>query len=162
MSYFLRMLQRTLVFVFCVFILVSCEFFQMKKLSNEDILDTIVDYNSVDVFPLFPTCETIAAQEKQRICSQIKLSEHIYASLTSFQITTSKKLNDTIYVKLLIDKIGVVSLVEISATELLKSQIPTLDSLIQKGVLNLPKLKPAIKRGILVSTEFTLPIVIMN
>ena len=156
------MYQRLILFFLCGFFLVSCEFFQKKELSNDLVIDTVIDYNSVDVFPLFPKCDSIPSQEKQKICSQIKLSEHIYASLVSISITTSKRVSDTLMITLNIDKAGKVSLSNIKSSVLIQQQIPNLDSLIISGIGSLPLLKPAIKRGMPVATEFTLPIVIKN
>ena len=156
------MIQRILLFFICGFFLVSCDFFQKKELSNDVVIDTVIDFNSVDIFPLFPKCDSIPSQEKQKICSQIKLSQHIYASLVSVKITTSKKVSDTLLVTLNIDKAGKVSLSNIKASEFIQHQIQNLDSLIKVGIENLPTLKPAIKRGMPVATEFTLPIVVRN
>lgn len=156
------MFQRVFLFFLCGFFLVSCNFFQKKELSNNVIIDTVIDFNSVDIFPLFPKCDSIPSQEKQKICSQIKLSENIYASLMSVDIITSKKVNDTLLVTLIIDKTGVVSLSNIKSSEFIQQQIPNLNSLIENGIKELPMLKPAIKRGMPVATEFTLPIVVKN
>jgi hypothetical protein len=123
---------------------------------------TVIDFNSVDVFPLFPTCDSIPSQEKQKICSQIKLSEQIYASLSTQEIISTDKLNDTILIKLNIDNSGKVSLSSLIANDHINQQIPNLDSLIESGIEKLPLLKPAIKRGMPVTTEFTLPIIVKN
>lgn len=156
------MLQRTFIVLFCGFLLTSCEFFKKKEFTPTTAIDTIVDYHSVDVFPLFPSCDSIPSQEKQKICSQIKLSEHIYASLSDYQIVTSDKILDTIYIKLKIDKSGKSTLSNMQSSVFIKGQIPKLDSIIASGINSLPLLKPAIKRGIPVTTEFTLPIVVKN
>ena len=156
------MYQRVFLFFLCGFFLVSCEFFLKKELPKDIIIDTVIDFNTVDVFPLFPTCDSIPSQEKQKICSQIKLSQHIYASLSSVKIQTQKNIQDTLLVKLKIDKTGKVSLSSISSTAFIQQQIPNLDSLIKSGIDNLPMLKPAIKRDMPVATEFTLPIVVKN
>jgi len=156
------MFQRLFLFFICGFLLVSCDFFKKKELSNDVVIDTVIDFNSIDVFPLFPKCDSIPSQEKQKICSQIKLSEHIYASLVSVNITTSKKVSDTLLVTLIIDKKGKVSLSKIKSSEFIQQQIPNLDSLIKAGIESLPQLKPAIKRGMPVATEFTLSIVVKN
>jgi len=156
------MFQRYFLIFLSGILLISCEFFKKKELSNEQVIDTIINFKSVDVFPLFPGCESFIGEEKQRICSQRKLSENLYASLSSAQIVTSKKVNDTILIRLKIDNNGLVSITEIKSSDFIQKQIPKLDSLIESGIKELPQLKPAIKRGIPVSTEFTLPIVIRN
>ena len=156
------MFQRYFLIFLSGILLISCEFFKKKELSNEQVIDTIINFKSVDVFPLFPGCESFIGEEKQKICSQRKLSENLYASLSSAQIVTSKKVNDTILIRLKIDNNGLVSITEIKSSDFIQKQIPKLDSLIESGIKELPQLKPAIKRGIPVSTEFTLPIVIRN
>jgi hypothetical protein len=156
------MLQRIFTVLFCGLLFTSCEFFQKKEYTTDVVIDTIIDYNSIDTFPLFPNCDSIPSQEKQMICSQIKLSEHIYASLSDYKIVTSNKVNDTILVRLKIDNNGISTLTNIHSSEFIKQEIPKLDSLINSGIENLPILKPAIKRGMPVATEFTLPIVLKN
>lgn len=156
------MIQRVFCLFFCGLLLVSCEFFQKKKISEEEMIDTIIDYRSVDAFPLFPTCENIPSQDKQRVCSQIKLSEHIFASLSQSNIITARKVSDTVFVKLQVSSKGKVILTNIKASENLKKQIPTIDSLLKSSVSSIPVLKPALKRGIPVATEFSLPIVVLN
>ena len=156
------MKQRLLVLLCCFLIFSSCEFFQKKEFVNNTAIDTIIDFNSVDVFPLFPSCDSIPSQEKQKICSQIKLSEHIYSSLSIHEITSTEVLSDTILIKLNIDRSGKVSLSSLFTNDYINQQIPDLDSLLKAGVDQLPILKPAIKRGMPVTTEFTLPIVIKN
>ena len=125
-------------------------------------MDTIVDFNSIDSFPLFPACESIPSEEKQKICSQIKLSEHIYASLATYQLISTKSINDTILVKLEVARSGEVSLVNIQSSAFIRQEIPELDSLITDGIKKLPKLKPGIKRGMPVKTAFSLPIILKN
>lgn len=156
------MLQRLFLVLILGSCLISCDFFQKKKMDKSQLIDTIIDFNSVDIFPLFPDCEGIPSQEKQRVCTQIKLSEYLYSSLQAAKIVTLRSINDTIYLKLKVNELGKVSLVDIKATTELFQQIPKMDSLILDGVLKLPNLKPAIKRGIPVVTEFTLSIVVVN
>ena len=156
------MIQRVFCLFFCGLLLISCDFFQKKKIAEEEMIDTVINYKSVDAFPLFPTCDSIPSQDKQRICSQIKLSEHIFASLSESNISTARKVSDTVLVKLLVSSRGKVSLTNLDASDKLRKQIPAIDSLLQSSVSSIPTLKPALKRGIPVATEFSLPIVVIN
>jgi len=156
------MFQRFILLLITGILLVSCDFFQKKQIDKSEIIDTIIDFRSIDVFPLFPGCDGASSQEKQQTCSRSKISEQLYTSLDATQIITLRKINDTLFLKLGIDAKGKVSLLNIKSTELLHQQIPKLDSLIQNGVYSLPKLEPAIKRGIPVATELMLSIVVKN
>jgi len=156
-------LKQFFIILFSTFLLLSCSYFE-KHYTKEQIqaVETIVDFNSIDSFPLFPACESIPSEEKQKICSQIKLSEHIYASLATYQLISTKSINDTILVKLEVARSGEVSLVNIQSSAFIRQEIPELDSLITDGIKKLPKLKPGIKRGMPVKTAFSLPIILKN
>ena len=142
----------------------SCTYFDQKRNVDESLneVDTIIDFTSVDAYPLFPLCDSIQSEEKQWICSQIKLSEHIKANLVEYHLKVNDNLNDTILLNLRIDTLGVVYLTKINASDNLKTKIPDLDSIVNLSLNNLPNLKPAIKRGIPVNSEFKLPIILKN
>ncbi|GGK43824.1 MULTISPECIES: hypothetical protein [Flavobacteriaceae] len=156
-------MKQFFITIFSAFLLLSCSYFEKNYKKEEiQVVDTIVDFNFIDSFPLFPTCDSIPSEEKQKICSQIKLSEHIYASLVTHKFITKNSVNDTILVKLEVAKSGEVSLVTIESSKFIQKEIPKLDSLITDGIKKLPKLRPGIKRGIPVKTEFSLPIILKN
>ena len=141
----------------------SCSYIeQHTKREPIQKIDTIVDFNSVDAYPLFPNCADIPSKEKQQICFQMEMSQHIYASLKEFQLNVKDSINDTIFVKLKIDVLGKTSLSSIQISEKTRELLPNFDSIVAVSLQNLPNLQPAIKRAMPVSTEFTLPIVLKN
>lgn len=142
---------------------IACSFFENN--ANRDLIkkvDTIVDFNTVDAFPLFPKCKDIPSRKKQQICFQIAMSEHIYGSLKNYQFKAVEMINDTILVKLKVDSNGVTSLLKTVKSVRTGDLVPEFDSLIQASLKELPKLLPAIKRDMPVSTAFTLPVVLKN
>lgn len=157
------MLKQFIIILFCSFLTVSCSFFENKS-KNKPIqkVDTIVDFNSVDAFPLFPDCAAIPSREKQQVCFQVEMSEHIYASLKEYSLNTSEAINDTVLIKLKIDNLGKTSLSKILISKKTEKLIPEFDSLVKISIQNLPALQPAIKRNMPVTTEFTLPIILTN
>jgi len=77
-------------------------------------------------------------------------------------VVVSQKIDETIFVKLMIDHKGKVSLQKVDGmSDILQKEIPALDSLLHKSIQNLPKLQPAIKRGIPVVAQYQLPIKIL-
>lgn len=147
--------------LFCFILFTSCDYFSFKKPVKKSIsqIDSI-DYTKVDDYPVFPECDSIPSQEKQRICFQIKMSKHIYLSLNQIDINAETTFNDTIIVKIIIDQVGKTKLSSIQKSDKISQSLPKLDSIISAGLQNLPLLQPAIKRGIPVSAEFSLPIII--
>lgn len=141
----------------------SCSYFGNKSKSEALIaVDTIVDFNTVDAFPLFPNCEHIPSREKQQICFQMEMSQHIYAALKEHQLNAKEIVNDTVLVKLKVDNFGKTSLSEIKISERTNELLPNFDSLVKVSLEKLPTLQPAIKRDMPVTTEFILPIILIN
>ncbi|MDP2088823.1 MAG: hypothetical protein Q8J84_05425 [Flavobacteriaceae bacterium] len=139
----------------------SCEYLSFKKPTQVAIpkMDSI-DYSKIDDFPVFPECDSIPSQDKQRICFQMEMSKYIYLTLSQLKINTKSAFNDTIIVKIVVDNLGKTKLSSIQKTANVTQNLPKLDSIISSGLQNLPTLQPAIKRGIPVSAEFSLPIII--
>ncbi|MBT8318318.1 MAG: hypothetical protein HKP59_11905 [Lutibacter sp.] len=157
------MVRKLFVQFFCALLLVSCNYFE-SKWNSEPIreIDTVVDFNVVDAFPLFPNCKDIPSRDKQQICFQLEIAQHINASLKKYTLNSNEFINDTILVKLKIDILGKTSLSSIEISEITKNQFPEFDSILKLSLQNLPILQPAIKRNMPVATEFTLPIVVKN
>ncbi len=157
------MLKQLFIILISSFLVLSCSYIeQHTKREPIQKIDTIVDFNSVDTYPLFPNCAHIPSREKQQICFQIEMSQHIYASLKEFQLSVKDSVNDTILIKLKIDAFGKTTLSNIQSSTKISQLIPKFDSIVKVSLQNLPTLEPAIKRAMPVTTEFTLPIVLKN
>ena len=157
------MFTKPIFLFFIGLIVVSCKHFEKETQNNMLLeIDTIVDFSTVDAFPLFEQCAEIPSREKQQICFQLTMSQHIYALLKAYQFEVNEEISDTVLVKLKIDKLGVTSLSEIKSAELTKALLPQFDSILRVILNDIPVLKPAIKRNMPVTTEFTLPIILKN
>tara|TARA_R110002073_G_scaffold113603_1_gene250619 strand:- start:7868 stop:8341 length:474 start_codon:yes stop_codon:yes gene_type:complete len=136
----------------------SCEFFNLKKKSQLQEVDTIIDFSSVDVSPTFIVCKSFIDKEKKTDCFRNTIHKHISESLAKHQLEVKNSVNEMIKVVVLISNKGVVSVQKIMASEILRNEIPTIDSLITVSLQDLPKLFPATKRGIPVATQYQIPI----
>lgn len=135
----------------------SCSFFSSDKNLHNQNLDEVVDYTKVDVSPFFEVCKNKMEKEKTA-CFRMNMHKHMMKYLGTSTNKLSKKVNETVTVFLLINKKGNVSLKEVKASPFIEKEMPDLFSLIETSVKNLPKLSPAIKRGIPVTTQYELPI----
>ncbi len=158
-----RMLKQLFTLLFLSLFMVSCAYFESKsKRMPIQEVDTVVDFTEVDAFPLFPNCKEIPSREKQQICFQIEMSQHIYALLKEFELNSKDVLNDTVLVTLKVNSKGKISLTEINISEKTKKLLPMFDSIVKVSISKLPTITPAIKRNMQVTTEFILPIVLKN
>lgn len=149
---------RVLSLFLIILIGTSCEFFSLKKKSQLQEIDTIIDFSSVDVFPTFDACKSFIDKEKKTDCFRNTIHQHISENLAKNKIEVKTPVNEIINVVVLINNKGIVSIQKITTSDVLKTEIPTIDSLISESLQNLPKLFPAIKRGIPVATQYQIPI----
>ena len=149
---------RIVSLLFLIIVSTSCEYFNFNKKSQLQEVDTIIDFSSVDVFPTFEACKNFIDKAKITDCFRTTIHKHISESLAKHQLEVKNSVNEMIKVVVLISNKGVVSVQKIMASEILRNEIPAIDSLIMVSLQDLPKLFPATKRGIPVATQYQIPI----
>ncbi|QLE01110.1 hypothetical protein HX109_05850 [Galbibacter sp. BG1] len=155
-------MQKVGVILFCL-LLVSCELFTSKKETKEDIIERerqSINWNDVDQYPLFETCDETAPRNEQIACFQETFTAHFLATLSNKHLVSHKNLNDTVNVQLLIGKEGHITILQIKKNKNIAKEIPEIDTLIANSVETLPRVYPALKRNIPVNMKIQLPIII--
>ena len=154
---------RLLTFFLFLFILTSCEFFSPQtstSKSNLQVLDTVIDYTSVDVYPIFSDCENYAESDDQKECFENSITEKLATLLSDIDLKVNKEVNDTTSIDILIDNTGKASLVNINSPKSILEELPNLESVVRKSINQLPTMKPALKRGMFVKSQYRLVIVV--
>lgn len=154
----MRLTAAFLLIILCV----SCDIFGGKP-SKEELVNRemqSINWNEVDQYPLFEACDETADKTQQRRCFQTTFTNQVFETLQNNHIVVHKSLNDTVKVHMLISNTGTIKITGIEKTDVINKQIPQLDSIINESLKQLPKLYPAIKRDIPVSTKIKLPIVL--
>ena len=157
------MFLRVFSFLILMIFVTSCDKFSFKKNTNSTnkiVLDTIVDFSSVDTFPSFKVCDSLIDKQKKSDCFRTTIHQKIGEELLQHQLIIKDSIDEIIYVDLIINSSGIFMLDAIESSENIKNQLPELDSLIKSSILKIPKIFPATKRGQQVITEFDLPIII--
>lgn len=150
----------------------GCESFFKQNFPSADSIaseriDTI-NWNQVDRFPLFETCDEMAAKENQRKCFELTFSDHLMKSFETEKIVVKKAVNDTVVLDLKIDHQGIVSIINIRQSTLVAEQIPSLRSYFNTSLKKLPRIFPALKNAasknntqtVPVGMRFSLPVII--
>jgi hypothetical protein len=155
--------MKYLTILFLILCFTSCDYFDKKKITSEEILQEDLqtfNWNEVDEYPTFVSCDSSSSKAERKKCFETTLSSHIISQLAQEKIVITKDINDTISIKFLISEIGELSVLEVKSSEEIKAQIPEIDSFLIQSLKGLPKILPAFKRGQQVKTEFKLPVVI--
>lgn len=128
---------------------------------SEDLLEEELrtfNWNEVDEYPLFKSCDQKAVKQVKKQCFETTLRNHLSNRFSNYNIVVSEDVSDTIVLKLLIDKYGSLSITDIKCKPTTRDQINAIDSLLVESVKGLPEIYPAIKRSQEVSTLFHLPV----
>lgn len=147
-------------FLLSLLFLSSCTFFAKKKSADVLKIDTVIDYTSVDVYPLFLNCKELENKKQQQSCFEREMTQKIHKILQSQPFDTFTALQDTAWVKLAINKKGNIQVTEVHSNTLSEKKIKKIDSVLQTHLQKGAPLQPAVKRGIPVTTLFTVPIVL--
>ena len=156
-------MKKTLLLFFLPFLFVSCEEFQTRKITSEEILsEETRDFNwhEVDQYPAFAECRNITEVEAAKACFGNKVSQYFFSRLEAKQPVVTTEIDDTLYLYLKISEEGnpVIDSMEIDSIVL--DQLPEIRNWLTQSVDSLPKIYPATKRGIPVKTTFRMPVVI--
>lgn len=157
------MIFRTLVLLLAVLVL-SCNRSSSSTVSIEKLklLDTVIDYTSVDRYPLFSSCTENDNKQEQKLCFEQALTQLLENKLLRYEYKVKRAVDDSTFVDLLINRNGKTRVVAIASPEGIDQQVPQLDSLIRLSVDQLPILVPATKRGIPVKSQYKLAVVLRS
>lgn len=155
--------MNRIVFLLIFLFATSCNYFEKKKVHPEDLLEEELqtfNWNEVDTYPTFSSCDSITAKEDVKICFQNTLISNVNEFLAAQNIAVSEDVNDTIRLKIIINNKGVLEVESIQKQPETALQIPEIDSLLRQSLKGVPKIYPAIKRGQQVTTAFELPVIV--
>jgi hypothetical protein len=141
----------------------SCNYFEKKKVYSEDLLEEELqtfNWNEVDTYPTFSSCDSIIDKEDSKICFQNTIISSVNEFLSAQNIVVSEDVNDTIRLKIIIDNKGGLEVESIDLNPETAAQIPEIDSLLRLSLKSIPKIYPAIKRRQQVTTAFELPVIV--
>jgi len=141
----------------------SCQYFEKQVPSKEELLQKelqTINWKEVDEFPSISECEKIEEEALRKQCFFEFLAQIIQEKLSADTLAILYPELDTIEVKVTIFP---------NATMQFEPQFPKdsvaydtikIDSILKARLVDFPKVNPALKRGIPVKTQFTLPVIL--
>jgi len=157
------MIRRVLSFLFLILFFTSCDFFSSTSTTTNNSLQlsgSVIDFTKVDVYPIFSDCENYAEEGNQKECFEQTLLEKLSEQFNKNDLKVKRAVNDSTAIDLLIDNTGKASVVNINSPESILTNFPQLDSVVRKSVTLLPTMKPAVKRGIFVRSQYRLVVLV--
>lgn len=154
-------MRKSLLLIF-ILILTSCNF-ETKKISSEEVLEQesrSLNWKEVDEYPAFEDCKNETGLAAAKNCFERKVASTIYSFLASQQPVVTESINDTLFIYLEITKEGEPQIDSVKVDTTVTSQLPKIEQWLRQSIDSLPKIYPASKRGIPVSTVFKMPVVV--
>ena len=141
----------------------ACNYFQKTKLDSKALLDQELKtfkWDQVDQYPTFETCQADYNFEQNKRCFESTLIAHVSKVLNLETVKPILTKNDTLKIKFLVSKNGVLTIPKIGSQSFSEENINALTTILTKSLEELPLLFPAVKRSQQVQSEFQLPIIL--
>lgn len=155
--------MRSVLIIAAFFLLASCDLFTSKEIKTQELVNQElknIDFNDVDQFPLFVNCDETNTKIANRACFEDTLLKHFSKALGDFEFVLKEEVADTLYVDFVMDKEGMIAVLDIENNAIMEQQLPEFDAIIERCLLTLPRATPALKRGIPVRAKFRIPIIL--
>lgn len=144
-----------------LFLLVSCDFEKSRNKKTRELVNQEmrnIDWNDVDNYPLFETCDESTRKSAQKECFENQVFSHFSTTLREFEFILDEGADSTVFVDFIIDQEGKIIVLDIEKDKAIDAQMPEFDGIIIQSLKGLPEIAPALKRGIPVKTKFRIPI----
>lgn len=144
-------------------VLASCQFIKTAPVFKNMVDDEVskINWSEVDDLPTIEPCRIFRSRALKKECFFAIMSDSIYTKLL-------KDSNFSLYTK--IDTVNLIVTITSENQLLFATKYPTgisdfekkkVDSIIHKRLVSFPKVYPAIKRGLPVTSNFEIPLVLL-
>lgn len=141
----------------------GCQYFN-KPVSEDELLEKElqgIDWKKVDEMPSIATCDSLTDKAARQQCFFDVLSQTIQEKLNADTLP-AQNAADTLKVRVTVFPDSTVEFSPEFPTDSVVYDKAKIDSMIRARLTDFPKIKPAIKRGLPVKTQFTLPVVLQT
>lgn len=140
----------------------ACQYIDKQVPSEEALLKKeleAINWNEVDEFPSVVSCDSVTDKEQKKLCFFQYLTELIQMKLSSDTLAVQFPQLDTIDVKVTVLPNATLEF-EPQLTDSISGNRTEIDSIIKARLVDFPEIHPALKRGIPVTTQFVLPVIL--
>ena len=144
-------------FVFLSMLATACNFVQKELPDSQELLRRelhAIDWNRVDTYPTYATCDSLADAEEMKACFFDRLNFEVINVLKNDSLVQISTIDS---VQFLV-RVTAQSQLEFKTEQINEKLLPKLmlDSIMKQHQNNFSKIQPATKRGIPVTTQFVL------
>jgi len=141
----------------------SCHYFENQVPSEKELLErqlNEINWNEVDEYPSVGDCDSLSDKEARKQCFFEYLNAKIQEKIGLDTLSNLFPKLDTIQVKVTVNSNKTLTFEPQFTQDSVAYDKEKIDSILKARLVNLPEINPAIKRGIPVKTQFSLPVII--
>lgn len=140
----------------------SCQYFDKQVPSKDELVQEqlkTINWKVVDEFPSVSNCDSIQDKSQKQQCFFEFMTHLIQEKLNGDTLAVLYPELDTINVKVTVFADSALQF-EPQIKDSLSYNTTKIDSIIKARLVDFPQIKPAIKRGLPVKTQFLLPVIL--
>ncbi|HMK06645.1 MAG TPA: hypothetical protein VK476_03890 [Flavobacterium sp.] len=140
----------------------SCQYFDKQVPSKDALLEEqlkTINWKTVDELPSISNCDSLTDKSQKQQCFFEFLTQLIQQKLNSDTLAVLYPELDTINVKVTVFANAALQF-EPQFKDTLSYNTAKIDSIIVARLVDFPQIKPALKRGLPVKTQFILPVIL--
>ena len=141
----------------------SCDYLHKTPPSKEELLEKelkTINWKQVDQYPSIAACEDIEDKDQRQQCFFEYLTSLIQQKLSQDTLPFKGTNLDTIIVKVTVFPDATVAFEPQFPKDSVAYDTIKMDSILTDNLKNFPRINPALKRGIPVTTQFILPVIL--
>ncbi|RZJ59807.1 MAG: hypothetical protein EOO45_25170 [Flavobacterium sp.] len=144
-------------------ILCSCRYFDSKVPSEEELLQKRLDeinWSEVSTYPSIAECEGVLDKEQKKECFFSSMTRLVQEKLDTDTIAMLYPEIDTIMVKVTVFPDASLKFEPQMTKDSVAYNRVKIDSILKSRLADFPKIEPAQKEGVPVTTQFILPVIL--
>jgi len=141
----------------------SCQWMSTRLPDEQQLLEeelNKIDWTKVDTYPSVAGCDSIFDATAQKACFFDYITSTLEENLSIDTLRGKFADVDTLKILVTIQSNAQVSLALYQLNDSVKKQVKSIDSLLEQKSKNFQHLSPATKRGVPVTSQFVLPLVL--
>tara|TARA_B110000977_G_scaffold10522_1_gene13758 strand:- start:2057 stop:2533 length:477 start_codon:yes stop_codon:yes gene_type:complete len=153
--------MRKVLYLGLICLFYNCAWLTPKEeLKAQYVADQLkeIDWQSVDLYPLFESCEETLSKSLQKECFEAVIKEKIVWVVQQMFDQDSLSFSGTFSIDFKVNASADIHIQKIDGFTGSMKEMQSFEKRIQKEIAFLPFLSPAVKQGIPVTTRFQIPI----
>ncbi len=151
------MLKQIVFLLLFSILLSSCD-----KVSSIFKKEVVIDYTKVDEYATFLDCKDLPRKIQRKKCFHDAVHTYIKTTLDGYSFSSARPMDDKIiiYLEIGIDSTAFMHKIEMS--DAVREALPNLENIIHESIMEFPKLIPAKKNGVFVTSQYKIPVKLEN